>query len=155
MFLGLYSAIARRSLAALRGDPAYPGPGCSGDALRAFRRALLDRPADQVGGDLRLSRDFYTPSNFRDLALNVGEHPLTLPEIARFLGHNALAFRGFQLERGVFDRFRERFPGEAWPGSLHRWAEFEEANPRHLQRNVQLLVRALVTIVGWVRAEGP
>ena len=129
MFLGLYSAIARRSLAALRADPAYPGPGCSGDALRAFRQALLDRPADRVGGDLRLSRDFYTASNFRDLALNVSEHPLTLPEIAQFLDGNALSFRGFQLERGVFGLFREAFPGEAWPGSLQCWARFEEANP--------------------------
>jgi hypothetical protein len=129
MFLGLYSAVARRSLKALRDDPEYPGPGCSGEALRAFRQTLLDRPADQVGGDLKMSRDFYTASNFRDLALNVSEHPLTLPEIAQFLADSALAFRGFQLEPGVFDRFRQRFCGEAWPGSLHCWAEFEEANP--------------------------
>jgi SAM-dependent methyltransferase len=129
MFIGLYSAIARRDLAALRSDPEYPGPGCTKEALRVFRQALLDRPANRVGGDLRLSRDFYTASNFRDLALHVSEHPLTLPGIARFLGDNALAFLGFQLERGVFDRFRERFPDEAWPGSLHCWAEYEEANP--------------------------
>jgi hypothetical protein len=129
MFVGLYSAAARRGLAALRDDPAYPGPGCSAEALRAFRQTLLDRPADRLGGDLKMSRDFYTASNFRDLALHVSEHPLTLPEIARFLADNALAFRGFQLERGVFDRFRDRFPGEAWPGSLIRWAEFEQANP--------------------------
>jgi hypothetical protein len=29
----------------------------------------------------------------------------------------------------VFARFRETFPGDAWPGSLARWAEFEDANP--------------------------
>jgi len=129
MFLGLYSAIARRSLTALRGDPAYPGPGCSDDALRAFRQVLLDRPTEVTGSDLKLSRDFYTASNFRDLALHVSEHPVALPEIARFLAENNLAFRGFQLERGVFRRFQERFPGEAWPGSLHAWAEYERDNP--------------------------
>ena len=129
MFLGLYSAVARRSLAALRSDPAYPGPGCSDAALRAFRQVLLDRAADAIGGDLAMSRDFYTASNFRDLALHVSEHPLTLPEIAGFVGANGLAFRGFQLEPGIFHRFQERFPGETWPGSLHCWAQFEDANP--------------------------
>ena len=29
MFLGLYSAVSRRNLAALRSDPDYPGPGCT------------------------------------------------------------------------------------------------------------------------------
>jgi SAM-dependent methyltransferase len=129
MFLGLYSAIARRDLAALRSDSACPGPGCTDDALRAFRQVLLERPADQAGGDLKLSRDFYAASNFRDLALHVSEHPLTLAEIARFLDDDALVFRGFQLERGVFRRFQERFPGATWPGSLHCWAQFETANP--------------------------
>jgi SAM-dependent methyltransferase len=133
MLVGLYSAIARRSLRALRSDPAYPGPGCSDEALRAFRQLLLDRPANAhagtLGGDLKMSRDFYTASNFRDLALHVSEHPLTLPEIGQFLAGHGLAFRGFQLERGVFARLREAFPGEAWPGSLERWAQFEEANP--------------------------
>jgi SAM-dependent methyltransferase len=130
MLIGLYSAIARRSLQTLRDDPAYPGPGCSDEALRAFRQVLLDRPREVPGGDLRTSRDFYTASNFRDLALHVREHPLTLPEIAQFLAEHGLAFRGFQLEGGVFARFRETYPGETWPGSLERWAEFEAANPR-------------------------
>lgn len=129
MLLGLYSATARRDLTALRGDPAYPGPGCPDAALRDFRRVLLERAAGEPGADLRMSRDFYTASNFRDLALHVSEHPLTLPEIAQFLEQNGLDFRGFQLERGVFASFQEKFAGAAWPGTLQRWAEFETVNP--------------------------
>ena len=129
MFLGLYSAVARREVGALRGLPDYPGPGCSDAALRAFRQELLDLPPGAPGGDLRTSRDFYTASNFRDLALHVSEHPLTLDKIAAFLADNGFSFRGFQLERGVFARFRERFPGETWPGSLAHWSRFEEAHP--------------------------
>jgi len=129
MLLGLYSAIARRNLTALRGDPAYPGPGCDNDALRSFRHALLDRPDGELGSELRMSRDFYAASNFRDLALHVSERCLTLPEIARFLNDNGLTFRGFQIDRSVFGRLQERFPGEAWPGSLEGWAEFEAGNP--------------------------
>jgi hypothetical protein len=129
MFLGLYSALARRNLAALRSDPVYPGPGCDDEALRAFRKTLLDRPAGAPGSGLELSRDFYAASNFRDLALHVSERCLTLPEIAAFLDDNGLAFRGFQIDRSVFRRLLERFPGDAWPGSLPHWAEFEAENP--------------------------
>ncbi len=129
MLVGLYSATARRSLQALRGDPAYPGPGCGDEALRVFRQVLLDRAKDAPGGDLKMSRDFYAASNFRDLALHVSERPVTLPEIAQFLAEHGLAFRGFQLERGVLARFRVAFPSETWPGSLERWAELEAANP--------------------------
>jgi SAM-dependent methyltransferase len=129
MFLGLYSATARRNLAALRRDPAHPGAGCSDAALRSFRQVLLDRPDGAPGSELTASRDFCATSNFRDLALHVSEHPLTLPQIARFLQENGLAFRGFQLERGVFARFKERLPGATWPGDLDQWARFEDANP--------------------------
>ncbi|HEY1243868.1 MAG TPA: methyltransferase domain-containing protein [Hyphomicrobiaceae bacterium] len=129
MFLGLYSATARQGLAALRRDPAWPGPGCSDAALRAFRQVLLDRPAGAPGGDLKMSRDFYSTSNFRDLALHVRECPVTLKEIAQFLRDNTLAFRGFQISGSVFDLLREEFPSEDWPGALERWAEFETANP--------------------------
>jgi SAM-dependent methyltransferase len=129
MFVGLYSAIARRNLSTLRRDPAYPGPGCSDQALSVFRKVLLDRPDGAPGSELKASRDFYAASNFRDLALHVSERCLTLPEIARFLADSGLAFRGFQIDRGVFRRLQERFPGEAWPGALERWAEFEAENP--------------------------
>jgi SAM-dependent methyltransferase len=129
MLLGLYSAAARRNLAALRGDPAYPGPGCSEDALRNFRQLLLDRADGELGSELKISPDFYTASNFRDLTLHVSEHCLTLPEIARFLRDNGLSFRGFQLDKQVFSLLQERFPKEAWPGTLEHWSEFEQANP--------------------------
>jgi SAM-dependent methyltransferase len=129
MLIGLYSAVARRGLRELRDDPGYPGPGCSDAALRRFRRTLLDRPPREPGGDLKASRDFYTMSNFRDLALHVSERPLTLPEIAGFLEESGLAFRGFQLERGVLARFQAQFAGATWPGALEQWAKFEAANP--------------------------
>jgi SAM-dependent methyltransferase len=129
MLLGLYSATARRDLGALRREAAYPGAGCSDAALRAFRQELLDRPDGAPGSELATSRDFYATSNVRDLVLHVSEHPLTLPQVARFLDENGLTFRGFQLERGVFGRFQDQFPGEVWPGGLDSWAHFENANP--------------------------
>ncbi len=128
MRIGLYSTLGRRNLAELRSDPAYPGPGCDDDRLRAFRQVLAAREAERAS-KLSLIADFYTTSQFRDLLLHVSEHALSIPEIKRFLDENGLAFRGFQLGREPLALFRQRYPADDWPGSLDHWAELEEAFP--------------------------
>jgi SAM-dependent methyltransferase len=128
MRLGLYSAIARRNLTALRSDPAYPEPGCDDTALRAFRQALLARE-DEQGRDVRKFVDFWDTASFRDMLLHVNEHTLNLGEIARFLEDERLTFRGFQLAKESQAMFWQRYPLETWPGTLQSWARFEEENP--------------------------
>jgi SAM-dependent methyltransferase len=123
MRLGLYSAIARRNLTALRSDPAYPGPGCDDKALRAFRQVLLARE-----DDARKFTDFWDTGSFRDLFLHVSEHNLILGEIARFLEDERLAFRGLELAHASQTMFFQRYPLESWPGTLENWARFEEEN---------------------------
>jgi SAM-dependent methyltransferase len=130
MSVGLYSAVSRRNLAALRDEPNYPGAGCDDNALRAFRQTLLERPDHAPGSELKISRDFYTTSNFRDLVLHVSERPVTIPEIGQFLSDNGVVFKGFQLAPESFRLFQERFPGETWPGGLKSWAQFEDEHPR-------------------------
>jgi SAM-dependent methyltransferase len=128
MRLGLYSTIARRNLAALRGEPIYPGPGCGDAALRAFRHALLTRQ-DEQARDARKFMDFWETGSFRDMLLHVNEHTLSLGDIARFLKEERLVFRGFQLGKESQANFWRRFPLETWPGRLESWARFEEENP--------------------------
>ena len=129
LLLGLYSATARRVVTELRADPAFPGPGCDDKALRKFRRTLLDRAPEQPGGQLKLSPDFYSASEFRDLACHVSERCVTLAEIQSFLQANALAFRGFWLDPQQLDHFHRQFPGEVWPGRLDAWQQYEASNP--------------------------
>jgi SAM-dependent methyltransferase len=129
MRIGLYSAIARRNLWALRTDRAYPGPGCDDRALRAFRQSLLVRQ-DEQACDARKYVDFWDARSFRDMVLHVCEHRLALAEIARFLQDEQLAFRGFQLPKESQAMFWQRFPFETWPGSLANWARFEEEWPQ-------------------------
>jgi len=129
MRIGLYSAIARRNLTALRNDPAYPGPGCDDQALRAFRQSLLARQ-DEQARDARKYVDFWDARSFRDMVLHVCEHRLALAEIARFLEAERLAFRGFQLPKGSQAMFWQRFAFETWPGSLENWARFEKEWPQ-------------------------
>jgi SAM-dependent methyltransferase len=129
LLVGLYSAAARRIITELKSDPAFPGPGCDDRALRKFRRTLLERPAEQPGGQLKLGPDFYSASEFRDLAAHVSERCMTLAEIRSFLADHSLAFRGFWIDPTHLDRFHRQFPAEPWPGRLESWEEFEAANP--------------------------
>jgi hypothetical protein len=129
MLVGLYSKTARRNLAALRGDPDYPGAGCCDSDLRAFRAKLMDRPPGVPGSELKQSTDFYTMSEFRDLVCHVSEHHLTLPQIRDFLVGNGLAFRGFWLDPHWLHQFRRKHPDEGWPGRLETWEKFEDTHP--------------------------
>jgi SAM-dependent methyltransferase len=130
MLIGLYSAISRKGLGELREDPAFPGPGCSDDAARAFRQALMARAPGEPGHELLISEDFYALHAFRDLVLHESEAQMTLPEIAAFLKENALTFRGFALPPEQWQAFAERFPDDPPPGSLDNWWAYEQDNPR-------------------------
>jgi SAM-dependent methyltransferase/tetratricopeptide (TPR) repeat protein len=130
MLIGLYSAVARSVITALKDDPAYPGSGCDDAALRNFRRDLMHRSADELGGLLKHGPDFYTTSEFRDLTCHASEQCVTLAAIKRFLELNSLIFRGFWFHGPYMDRFHEQYPDERWPGRLELWQEFEQANPQ-------------------------
>ncbi len=130
MYIGLYSATSRSNLRELRTEPTYPGPGCSDAAARDYRRQLMMREDGTPGSELKVSRDFYALHAFRDLVLHESEAHVTLEEIAAFLGHNGLAFRGFTIEPQVAAEFAQAFPQSSLPGSLTEWAQFERSRPR-------------------------
>lgn len=130
MRIGLYSAVSRRNIAALDNDPDWPGPGADDDALRAFRRALMERRPDGPGFELTRSVDFFAKSGFRDLALHVHEQRCTIPEIGDFLRAKGLEFRGFTLPPATLAAYQDRFGEPAVPGRLDRWWAFEQSNPR-------------------------
>ena len=130
MKIGLYSDVSRRTIAALADDPDWPGSDASDDALRNFRRQLMQREPGEAGSELSASIDFFATSDFRDLALHVQEQRCTLPEIRDFLADNDLEFRGFILPPSVPQTYREMFPDDLMPGSLDHWWAFEQANPR-------------------------
>jgi SAM-dependent methyltransferase len=127
--IGVYSALARSDLMALRRDAAYPGAGCGKDALRAFREVLKARETERPTLLSRIA-DFYSTSEFRDLLLHVCEQGLTITDIQKFLHAEGLVFRGFHLPPEAVALFRTRFPDDPWPGRLENWAELEAADPR-------------------------
>ena len=129
MQIGLYSEIARRTIAALSNDPDWPGTNASDGALRTFRHRLMQRAHEEPGSNLTASIDFFATSDFRDLALHVKEQHCALPEIRDFFAGCDLEFRGFILPPAVYQMYSEMFPGDNMPGSLDNWWEFEQTCP--------------------------
>jgi SAM-dependent methyltransferase len=133
LYLGLYSRLSRRAIAALREESGYPGPDCSDAEARGYRLALMRREElkpEAPGMGFVASRDFYSLNEFRDLVLHQSEMQVTLPQIAEMLQRNGLAFRGFTHELVVRNAFAARYPDNKWPGRLEDWHSFEEQNPR-------------------------
>ncbi len=130
MLTGLYSAVSRANFAALWDDADWPGADADDDALRHFRRILMQREAGRPGTELLVSKDFFAKSGFRDLALHVSEQHCSLPDIKAFLDANGLVFGGFHLPAHLSDGFRQAYPEDGWPGSLEHWAASEQAHPR-------------------------
>ena len=130
MCIGLYSAVSRTNIAALRKEPGYPGAGCDDRAARTYRADLFSRSEGALGSELKASSDFYALNDFRDLILHESEQHVTLAQIAQFLDDNELVFRGFTLDPSVLDAFALMHPGSEAPGTLQQWAEFETAHPR-------------------------
>ena len=124
MFIGLYSAIARRSLNAVRTQIAARGYRATADDIRLCRQDLIAR------NGLPPFRDFSSTSGCRDLLFNVMEHQFTIPQIADFLDANRLAFLGFeQLLPDTLENFRQLFPGPDAVRDLASWHRFEERHP--------------------------
>lgn len=137
-YLGLYSALARQEITALRNDPAYPGPECDDAAARRFRKALLDGPQ---GERFAASKDFYSLSEFRDLALHASEQTLTLKDIAANLERLGLTFLGFTLDPDAEAKYAAAYPDERFPGTLEHWIALEGENPHVFDAMYRLWVR--------------
>ena len=133
MYVGLYSATARRGLTALRErlagagiDPADP------DAIRAVRARILARPEDDFERALAESADFYTLSEVRDLLFHAHETPLTLEAIGEFLDDEGLKFLHMDVRPHIAEAFADSLDGgqgDAAARDLRAWAAFERDNP--------------------------
>jgi len=138
MYVGLYSATARRGLTALRErivgerlagagiDPADP------DAIRAVRARILARPEDDFERGLADSADFYTLSEVRDLLFHAHERPLTLEAIGAFLEEEGLEFLHMDVRPHIAEAFAAGVSagqGESAALDLQAWADFERDNP--------------------------
>jgi ubiquinone/menaquinone biosynthesis C-methylase UbiE/tetratricopeptide (TPR) repeat protein len=130
MRVGLYSETARRAIVGVRSLIAERGYRPTPHDIRRCRHEIL-RDFDERGWRKVIeSADFYSISGCRDLLFNVMEHRFTIPRIKTFLNEEKLAFRGFDLEPWIVEKFQDRFPGADTLRDLDNWHAFEADNPQ-------------------------
>ncbi len=127
MLVALYSEAARRGIVEARQLIAERGYGSCADDIRRCRQDLLER--DHGGGLGTGFGDFFGVSSCRDLLFHVQEQRMRLPDIARFLKDNDLAFLGFETDKAVLQAYRRQFPGDPTATDLENWDAFEQGHP--------------------------
>lgn len=120
--LGLYSRIARDKTGI--NNARRQGVDASLSNIRELR-------AEYLQGDqslTKLSRDFFSTSECRDLLFHVQEHQFDLMEIKDLLERNGLEFLGFDHPAPDIEPAFKAIYGEQLL-SLDHWHEFEQKNP--------------------------
>ena len=130
MRVGLYSAVARAEIVAVRRFIAERGYGPGADDIRRFRQDLMRSEPAMPRRLAAECRDFFSLSECRDLLFHAQEHRFALPQIKAFLAEHQLAFLGFEIDGAVLQRFRRQFADRGALTDLDRWHAFETANPR-------------------------
>lgn len=141
MQIGLYSAIARQSVAAVRKYIAHKGYAADLDGLRNCRQDLMESDDPQLKPIVN-SWAFYSASNFRDLAFHVHEICITIPQLKQMLDELVLEFVGFELDYAESKSlYRRDYPGDPAMVSLENWSEFENRHPTTFENCYRFWVR--------------
>lgn len=130
MRLGLYSALGRQDVAAVRQFVAARGYTGDAASIRACRQELMGFAPGTPQHVVAATSDFFSTSECRDLLFHVQEHNLSLRQIADFIGANALTFLGFEGCASGNLRYAQLFPGDAAMADLTRWTGIERDDPR-------------------------
>ena len=139
MRLGLYSALGRQDIAAVRQFVAARGYTGDAASIRQCRQELMGFAPGTPQRIVAETSDFFSTSECRDLLFHVQEHNLTLPQIADFLAANALTFLGFEGCATGYQRYAQLFPDDAAMADLGRWARIETESPRAVRQHVPIL----------------
>lgn len=129
MMVGLYSEIARRDILRARRFIAarkfQPVP----EQIRQCRQEIMALPEEGGLASLLKLSDFFSVSTCRDLLFHVQENYLSLAEIDNYLRAERLTLLGFEINPGVLQAYRQRFPDDPAATDLGQWQAFENENP--------------------------
>jgi SAM-dependent methyltransferase len=132
MKLGLYSSRARAlALGPARQLIRQQNWATDESSIRAFRRLVLESPADSPLRGLLRIRDFFSVSECRDLLFHVQEHEFDLPQLARMLGARGITVVGLAKPLGhpAVLAYRKMVPQDSAMADLQRWDEVERLHP--------------------------
>ena len=141
MRLGFYSELARQDIVQVRSMISQSGIESSPQGIRNYRHHLLGLNESQELQYAWKGVDFYSMSACRDLIFHVQEHRMELNEIAQFLDAHQLKFLGFDIERGVLESYKIRFPDDPSTSNLKYWHIYEQENPHTFTAMYQFLIQ--------------
>jgi tetratricopeptide (TPR) repeat protein/SAM-dependent methyltransferase len=141
MRVALYSALGGSPVTAAQRLIGERGYGRDADDIRRARLDILALPDGDPAKAVAHMADFYSLSECRDLLFHVQEHKYELPEIAGFLTEHDLEMIGFELEPAAFQRYAQRFPGDASKTDLANWHSLEQQDPNLFKSMYQFWVR--------------
>jgi tetratricopeptide (TPR) repeat protein/2-polyprenyl-3-methyl-5-hydroxy-6-metoxy-1,4-benzoquinol methylase len=130
MRLGLYSALGRQDIEAVRHYLREQGYTPAPADIRSARRHLATFPEGTPQKTISEASDFFSLSECRDLLFHVQERSFMLPEIKEFLNSENLTFLGFETSGAVSRLYAQKFPADAPMADLERWHAVETENPR-------------------------
>jgi Tfp pilus assembly protein PilF/SAM-dependent methyltransferase len=139
--LGLYSALARQDVAAVRRFVDQQNLGTGPADIRRCREAIFSLPAASPARFVTHPIDFYSMSAARDFLFHVQEHVFTLPEIGAALIEQNLEFLGFVIDVATMKSFSTLHGGDESFLSLDNWNEFEKAHPHTFRAMYQFWTR--------------
>lgn len=128
MRIGLYSEIARNAVVKIGEEVSMNHSNLDIGEMKAIRKQILNS-AEEHHAFIRTSQDFYSLSAMRDLLFHVQEHRFTLKQIQHCLEELGLVFCGFEMST-LNKQFLQAAEAASDIYDLHKWAEFEEANPQ-------------------------
>ncbi|MDC1428170.1 tetratricopeptide repeat protein [Rhodospirillaceae bacterium] len=143
MGIGLYSELARQSVAKLRDVIAEKNICPDKEGILEVRQQII-KPDHPQFNLLQIFGDFYSTSELRDLLFHVQEHHFTLPQISEALDELGLLFLGFEFkDRKSNNLFKAAYPREEAINDLGKWHEYEILNPKIFTGMYQFWVQKL------------
>jgi 2-polyprenyl-3-methyl-5-hydroxy-6-metoxy-1,4-benzoquinol methylase len=131
--LGLYSARGRTFLDQAQAFARVHAGDGSKSALRESRRKLLAALKTAELAPLRLPRDFFYLSGFRDLLVHAREHRFTPADVGALLAQAGLEFIGIaRLAAATRTAFQAQFPADPRMRNLQLIDRFDDSDPQLL-----------------------
>ena len=130
MRLGLYSRLARLSVAAAKDYIRKNNLPSTASGVRDFRRHIFRCPQHHPLKRLLRIADFYSTSECRDAVFHLIEHTYGLEGISEVLKQRNLHFLGFEFANDEpFTQYRRAFPRDIEANNLKNWHIYEKENP--------------------------
>ena len=126
--LGLYSELARKEIVTARNYIKKMKLKPTESNIRFFREKIFSGEIDNLN-KLKISEDFFSLSQCRDLCFHAKEHRFTINQLIEILNDHKLTFLGFFLPQQLKNLYLNSFPKDKQQTKLENWAEFETKYP--------------------------